>query len=241
MERLARDAAGDGASVHLIGLGGDELFGVAPLFAWSLIRRNPLLGIRMAHRFGAVNRWSLATTFRSVADRTSFAHSLDLAARQLDAPQPPRFHPPVSWGRGDPRSRRTVHPRRTRRTGRAAHGHGRTGHGPAAEAMGLTVYRIVQEALTNAARHAAPAHCRVLVETTAREVRIEVTDDGRAGRGGPVPPGPTPGGGHGLIGMRERVAVYGGAFSAGARTDGGFAVSARIPREPSPRPGGVTV
>ncbi|MFD3488036.1 asparagine synthase-related protein [Streptomyces sp. NPDC058665] len=103
MEQLAQDAAGDGAAVHLIGLGGDELFGVAPLFAWSLIRRNPLLGIRMAHRFGAVNRWSLATTVRSVADRTSFAHSLDLAARQLDAPQPPRFHPPVSWGRGDPR------------------------------------------------------------------------------------------------------------------------------------------
>ncbi|MFI6082002.1 sensor histidine kinase [Streptomyces sp. NPDC051217] len=109
------------------------------------------------------------------------------------------------------------------------------------EAMGLTVYRIVQEALTNAARHAAPAHCQVLVETTAHEVRIDVTDDGRATRGGPMPPCPPAGGGHGLIGMRERVAMYGGAFSAGARTDGGFAVSARIPREPSPRPGGVTV
>lgn len=103
------------------------------------------------------------------------------------------------------------------------------------EAMGLTVYRIVQEALTNAARHAAPADCHVLVETTAHEVRIDVTDDGRGTRGGPPADG-----GHGLIGMRERVVMYGGSFRAEARSDGGFAVRARIPREASSRAGGAT-
>lgn len=103
MERVAGTAAENDAAVHLIGLGGDELFGVSPLFAWSLVRRNPLRGLWMAHRFGAVNRWTLSTTLRSIADRGSFAQSLAFAARQLDKPLPPRFHPPVSWGRGDPR------------------------------------------------------------------------------------------------------------------------------------------
>jgi signal transduction histidine kinase len=79
----------------------------------------------------------------------------------------------------------------------------------------------VQEALTNVIRHAAPARCALVVEVDGGELRIDVTDDGRAGSPSPD--------GHGLIGMRERVALYGGAFSAGPLAGGGFAVHARIP------------
>jgi signal transduction histidine kinase len=84
----------------------------------------------------------------------------------------------------------------------------------------LAVYRIVQEALTNVVKHAAPARCQVTVSASAGEVRVEVTDDG-PGRG--VLPN---GAGHGLVGMRERVGLYGGSFSAGPRSEGGFAVRA---------------
>ncbi|MDP9867735.1 MULTISPECIES: sensor histidine kinase [Streptosporangium] len=91
------------------------------------------------------------------------------------------------------------------------------------EGVGLSVYRIVQEALTNVVRHAAPARCRVAVEADGREVRVEVTDDGPGHR---VLPGRQ---GHGLIGMRERVIMYGGTFTAGRRPEGGFGVSARLP------------
>jgi len=90
------------------------------------------------------------------------------------------------------------------------------------EGMGLSVYRIVQEALTNVVRHAARARCAVRVDTADGEVRIAVTNDGPK-VGEPVT------GGHGLIGMRERVAVYGGTFEAGPRPEGGFAVTAVLP------------
>lgn len=93
------------------------------------------------------------------------------------------------------------------------------------EAMGLTVYRVVQEALTNAVKHAAPADCRVEIRRDARGVRIDVRDDGS----GAADASQEPGQGHGLIGMRERIAVYGGDFRAGPRPDGGFAVSAVLP------------
>ena len=66
-------------------------------------------------------------------------------------------------------------------------------------AVALSVYRIVQEALTNVVRHAAPARCRVSVVTGPNEVRVEVTDDGPGKRVLP----PNRSGGHGLIGMRE--------------------------------------
>ncbi|MFF3438658.1 sensor histidine kinase [Streptosporangium sp. NPDC002721] len=91
------------------------------------------------------------------------------------------------------------------------------------EGVELSVHRIVQEALTNVVRHAAPARCRVSVEASGGEVRVEVADDGRGER---TPPG---GPGHGLIGMRERVVMYGGSFTAGRHPEGGFRVSARIP------------
>ncbi|MET8349077.1 sensor histidine kinase [Micromonospora sp. NPDC005206] len=90
------------------------------------------------------------------------------------------------------------------------------------ESVGLAVYRIVQEAVTNVVKHAAPATCRATVTVTPREVRVEVTDDGRR-------PVSNAGEGHGLIGMRERVALHGGEFHAGPRSDGGFAVTANLP------------
>ncbi|MEH1129605.1 sensor histidine kinase [Micromonospora sp. CPCC 206061] len=89
------------------------------------------------------------------------------------------------------------------------------------EAVGLSVFRIVQEALTNVVKHAAPARCRVAVTVHSGEVSIEVTDEG--GLVQPVPAG------HGLIGIRERVTMYGGEFTAGPRLEGGFRVKARLP------------
>jgi signal transduction histidine kinase len=89
--------------------------------------------------------------------------------------------------------------------------------------LGLTAYRIVQEALTNAVKHARAAHVTVEVHHRDRELELDVTDDGRATAAD------GPGNGHGLIGMRERVAVYGGLLDAGSRPEGGFRVHARLP------------
>ncbi|MEU9889048.1 sensor histidine kinase [Sphaerisporangium sp. NPDC051011] len=101
------------------------------------------------------------------------------------------------------------------------------------EGVELSAYRIVQEALTNVVRHAAPARCRVVVRGSEGAVRIEVTDDGPGTRVLPVPDLAPPG--HGLVGMRERVAMYGGEFGAGPRPEGGFAVAASLPYEPRGR------
>jgi signal transduction histidine kinase len=90
------------------------------------------------------------------------------------------------------------------------------------ETVGLSVYRIVQEAVTNVVKHAAPATCRATITVEPGEVRIEVTDDGRR-------PARAAGTGHGLIGMRERVGLHRGDFAAGPRTGGGFTVTARLP------------
>jgi signal transduction histidine kinase len=106
----------------------------------------------------------------------------------------------------------------------------RTGPGEAGgvrrlpEGVELSVYRIVQEALTNVVKHAAPAHCWVSVVDDGRSVRVEVRDDGPGRR---TLPGE--GLGHGLIGMRERVMMYGGAFEAGGLPQRGFRVSADLP------------
>jgi signal transduction histidine kinase len=85
----------------------------------------------------------------------------------------------------------------------------------------LSAYRVVQEALTNALKHAGRATATVTLRYGASDVTIEVADDG-AGAG-------KKSGGHGLIGMRERIGVFGGTFAAGPRDTGGFAVSARLP------------
>jgi signal transduction histidine kinase len=89
------------------------------------------------------------------------------------------------------------------------------------EGLDRSAYRIAQEALTNVVKHAAPARCALVVVVEGGSLRIEVTDDGRV-----VEPSTH---GHGLIGMRERVALYGGSFDVGPRPEGGFAVRVRIP------------
>ena len=91
----------------------------------------------------------------------------------------------------------------------------------------LAAYRIVQEALTNVVKHASTDRGRVEVTYTADSVAIEVTDDGL---GGAATDSREHGGrGHGLIGMRERVALYGGEFSAGPLPRRGYRVRARLP------------
>jgi signal transduction histidine kinase len=94
----------------------------------------------------------------------------------------------------------------------------------------VTAYRVVQEALTNALKHAGPATARVTVIYEPQTLRLEISDDG---------PGTSsePDGGHGLVGMRERLALYGGRVEAGPRPGGGFSVRARLPleRQASPR------
>jgi signal transduction histidine kinase len=99
---------------------------------------------------------------------------------------------------------------------------------PQPQGIQLTAYRIVQEALTNVIRHAAPARCHVTVTADPAALRIEVTDDG-PGRRRLTTPAAGTGTGHGLVGMRERVAVYGGTFAAGPRSGGGFGVLATLP------------
>ena len=94
------------------------------------------------------------------------------------------------------------------------------------EATSLCVYRIVQEALTNTLKHAAATQAQVSLRYELDELRIRVRDDGRGVTEG-APNGS--GEGHGLIGMRERVAIFGGELQAGPSADGGYCVSARIP------------
>ena len=111
--------------------------------------------------------------------------------------------------------------------GRAARG----GRARAASAgIDLTAYRIVQEALTNALKHAGSARASVTVSYEPNEVVLSIEDDGEGSREA-FELGET-GGGHGLVGMRERAALYGGLVQAGRRRGGGFAVHARLPTRP---------
>jgi signal transduction histidine kinase len=95
---------------------------------------------------------------------------------------------------------------------------------PLPAGVDLCAYRIVQESLTNALKHAGPAHAEVVLRYEPRSLDVEVRDDGR----GPAAANGD-GSGHGLIGMRERVALYGGALQTGAREGGGFEVRAHLP------------
>ena len=99
----------------------------------------------------------------------------------------------------------------------------------------LTAYRIVQEALTNVVRHAPGAEATVRVGISPAGVRIEVTDSGRAGTGRtPQAAGlAATGEGHGISGMRERAAIFGGTVDAGALPRGGFRVAAFLPVAPA--------
>src|SRR6185295_6227457 len=97
--------------------------------------------------------------------------------------------------------------------------------GPLDPGVALAVYRVVQEALTNALKHAGRATADVRLRFGVYWLTVEVSDTGR---------GPAPGGnvaGHGLVGMRERVALYGGTLRIGPRPGGGFRVYAKIPVE----------
>ena len=93
-----------------------------------------------------------------------------------------------------------------------------------APGLSLAAYRIVQEALTNALKHADAQRVRVSIGYDADRLTIEVQDDGRRpGEFGGGPPG------HGLIGMRERAAVYGGFLEAVPGDNGGFCVRVSLP------------
>jgi signal transduction histidine kinase len=116
------------------------------------------------------------------------------------------------------------------------------GHGEKLPAsVGLTAYRIVQESLSNAARHAPGARISVTVEEAPPYVRINVTNEppatGQPDADGtwqpwrPRQPGENGQHGHGLAGMRERVALLGGQLRAGPEPDGGFAVRAVLPMD----------
>jgi signal transduction histidine kinase len=120
---------------------------------------------------------------------------------------------------------------------------------PLPAGIDLSAYRIVQEALTNSLKHAGPAKATVRICYGGAALEVQVWDDGR-GASGPPPGGGEPeangrppggrgadaegrldGEGHGLIGMRERVALFGGELEVGPRPGGGFRVAARLPLE----------
>ena len=97
-------------------------------------------------------------------------------------------------------------------------------------AVHLAAYRIIQESLTNVARHARRARVTVRVTYDDADVHVEIDDDGTA----PAPGATAIGTGSGITGMRERAAALGGDLSAGFRQGGGFRVSARLPVRSSP-------
>ena len=103
---------------------------------------------------------------------------------------------------------------------------------PLPAGIDLSAYRIVQEALTSVVKHAGPARVQVTIRYRDQDVMVEVTDDGRGVTA------PTDDGrarvGHGLIGMRERVQVFGGDLQTGPRPGGGFRVAARLPLADQP-------
>ncbi|HZM78206.1 MAG TPA: histidine kinase [Candidatus Limnocylindrales bacterium] len=101
---------------------------------------------------------------------------------------------------------------------------------PLAPGLDLTAYRVIQEALTNALKHAPGAHASVNVRYTDRYLRLEVLNSGPSIlTGSPPKPAVVRSDGRGLLGLRERVAVFGGHLDARRRLGGGFRVRARIP------------
>lgn len=114
---------------------------------------------------------------------------------------------------------------------------------PLPAGLDLTLYRIVQEALTNVRRHSGAASCEVTLAYEQDRVRVCVVDDGRgaaadhnaghpAGHPADDHAAGLDAGGHGLVGMRERAALYGGELLAGPEPEGGFAVRATLPVAP---------
>ena len=104
--------------------------------------------------------------------------------------------------------------------------------GPLPGGMALAAYRIVQESLTNTRKHGGPAaSAEVLLQYCEDVLVLRITDDGHGAAAA------ADGAGHGLTGMRERVALYGGTLAAGPRPDSGYQVMARLPLTPGHRPG----
>jgi signal transduction histidine kinase len=93
---------------------------------------------------------------------------------------------------------------------------------PLPRAIDLSAYRIVQEGLTNALKHAHATQADVTVRYGPSKLEIEVRDDGAGASAGD-------GLGHGLVGIRERVKIYGGEMTAGTATEGGFVLRTRLP------------
>jgi signal transduction histidine kinase len=105
----------------------------------------------------------------------------------------------------------------------------------------LAAFRVVQEGLTNVMKHAGPARTLVRLQYRPRDLLITVSDDGPPPGAAPAAPAAAPGpgagpgsGARGLIGLRERIAVYGGELDAGPRPGGGWRLTARIPLDPLP-------
>jgi signal transduction histidine kinase len=94
---------------------------------------------------------------------------------------------------------------------------------PLPPGIDLSAYRIVQEALTNTLKHAGPAEAEIVVRYGSSALDLDVVDNGRGARAS------VNGSGHGLVGMRERTALYGGRLEAGPCEGGGYAVRARLP------------
>jgi len=98
---------------------------------------------------------------------------------------------------------------------------------PLPAGLDLAVYRVLQEALTNVIKHGGSAPTEVRVHYRPDAVEVLVTDEG----GGEMEAIARDGSGQGLVGMHERVRMFGGELEAGARADGGFAVAVRLPLE----------
>jgi asparagine synthase (glutamine-hydrolysing) len=99
LEHQSRLRAADGSGTHLIGVGGDELFGLQSLYLWSLVRRQPLRTIPVVRRAQLVNRWSLGSAIRGLLDRSTFAESLrDMAAAIENPPAARPGQAPQGWG-----------------------------------------------------------------------------------------------------------------------------------------------
>ncbi len=103
-----------------------------------------------------------------------------------------------------------------------------------APGIDLCAYRVVQEALTNVVKHAAPTWAEVHISYLPGQLRIVVRDEGGPGARPPAAAVPLPASGYGLIGMRERAALCGGSLTAGARDTGGFAVRLTLPTATTP-------
>jgi len=175
---------------------------------------------------------AIAIAEREPARAAQIAELIDAVAREARA-ELGRLVGPLSAGEGGPAA---PHPSlarveglavRTRDSGLAVelHVEGKPATLPAG--VDLAAFRIVQEALANATKHAGGARAWIVVRYEERAVEVEIGDDGCPVNGTSTPPAPSSG--HGLMGMRERVALYGGTLDVGRRPEGGFLVRARLP------------